>query len=62
MSDTAPDITLDDILAEMTPHGRQLVEQAVGSAQRVKALRAELARATNGAHTVPPPTYADPAT
>lgn len=44
-----PEITLDDVLAELTPHGRELVEQAIGSAQRAKALRAELARANNAA-------------
>ena len=47
MTDQQPEITLDDILAELSPHGRELVEQAIGSAQRVKALRAELARVSN---------------
>lgn len=48
MTDQQPEITLDDILAELSPHGRELVEQAIGSAQRVKALRTELARLSNG--------------
>lgn len=52
-----PEITLDDIFAELSPHGRELVEQAIGSAQRVKALRAELARANNAAQ--PGPRQAD---
>lgn len=49
-----PEITLDDILAELSPHGRELVEQAIGSAQRVKTLRAELARLSNDTQTVSP--------
>lgn len=53
MTDPQPEITLDDILAELTPFGRQLVEQAIGSAQRVKALRAELARVSNAAQPGP---------
>lgn len=46
---TAPDdsITLDDVLAEMSPHGRELVEQAIGSARRIKELRNALAEASN---------------
>lgn len=48
------EITLDDILAELTPHGRELVEQAIGSAQRVKALRAELARLSNAENAAAP--------
>lgn len=48
-----PDITLDDILVELTPHGRELVEQALGSAQRAKALREELARLNNAAQPGP---------
>ena len=47
MTDQQPEITLDDILAELSPHGRELVEQAIGSAQRVKALRTELAQRAN---------------
>lgn len=47
-------ITLDDILAELGPHGRELVEQAVASAQKIKALKAELARATIHRGDVPP--------
>ena len=47
MTDKQPEITLDDILAELSPHGRELVEQAIGSARRVKALRTELARLAN---------------
>ena len=48
-----PEITLDDILAELSPHGRELVEQAIGSAQRAKALRSELARVSNEAQPGP---------
>lgn len=48
-----PDITLDDILVELTPHGRELVEQALGSAQRAKALREEVARLNNAAQPGP---------
>lgn len=48
-----PDITLDDILVELTPHGRELVEQAIGSAQRAKALREEVARLNNAAQPGP---------
>lgn len=48
-----PEITLDDILAELGPHGRELVSQAIASAQKIKALRAELARVATVAQTVP---------
>lgn len=54
MTERQPEITLDDILAELSPHGRELVEQAIGSAQRVKALRAELARLSNGEQPAAP--------
>lgn len=53
MPDQQTDITLDDILAELTPHGRELIEQAIGSAQRVKTLRAQLAAANNAAQPGP---------
>lgn len=46
---SGPEITLDDILAELTPHGRELVEQAIGSAQRAKTYRDEIARLSNAA-------------
>lgn len=48
-----PEITLDDIIAELTPHGRDLIEQAIGSAQRTKALRSEIARLSNDAQPGP---------
>lgn len=48
-----PELTLDDIIAELSPHGRELVEQAIGSAQRVKTLRAEIARLSNEAQPGP---------
>lgn len=54
MTDQNDGITLDDILAELTPHGRDLVDQAIGSAQRVKTLRSELARVSNAAQLGPP--------
>lgn len=46
MSDQ-PEITLDDVKAEMTDLGRALLDQAVGSALRTRQLRAELARVSN---------------
>lgn len=42
-------LTLDDITEHLTPHGRELLEQAVQAALKVKALRAELAKARNAA-------------
>lgn len=50
MSDTQPtpsEITLDDVRAELSDLGRALLDQAIESAGRVKALRGELARLSN---------------
>ncbi|MER7433124.1 hypothetical protein ABT341_00190 [Pseudonocardia alni] len=44
-------LTLDEISEHLTPHGRELLQQAIGSAQMVKTLRGELAKTRN---QVPP--------
>lgn len=41
------EITLDDVRAELSDLGRALLDQAIESAGRAKALRAELARVSN---------------
>lgn len=44
-------LTLDEITEHLTPHGRELLQQAIVSAQMVKTLRSELAKTRN---QVPP--------
>lgn len=44
-------LTLDEISEHLTPHGRELLQQAIVSAKMVKTLRAELAKTRN---QVPP--------
>lgn len=46
-------LTLDEITEHLTPHGRELLQQAIASAQMVKTLRAELAK-TRTTGTIPP--------
>lgn len=48
-------LSLDEVRAELSDLGRALLDQAIASAGRAKQLRAELARATNSAHTPPDP-------
>ena len=60
MPEQPPEITLDDILAELSPHGRELVEQAIGSARRIKALQAELAHVANAQQAGPRTVEATP--
>lgn len=48
------ELTVDDIRAELSDVGRALFDQAVGSARRVKALRAALADAENAGATGDP--------
>lgn len=49
-------LTLDDIRGELSDVGRALLDQAVASAQRVKRLRAELARTQNASAPTTPRT------
>lgn len=42
-------LTIDEISEHLTPHGRELLEQAVQAAVKVKQLRNELAKARNAA-------------
>lgn len=54
MTDPNDALSLDEVRAELSDLGRALLDQAIESAGRVKALRNELARATNSAHTPDP--------
>lgn len=50
MSDQTEALSLDEVRAELSDLGRALLDQALDSALRTKALRAEIARLTNEPH------------